>query len=63
MAFTFKLMQEDGTPADPPKLHTAVPNWSPGDTITLSPDRTLQVVEIRPDQEAGEGAVLVVRPS
>jgi hypothetical protein len=25
MAFTFKLVQEDGTPADPPTLKTAVP--------------------------------------
>jgi hypothetical protein len=31
MAFTFKLEHEDGTPADPAVLHTAVPNWSPGD--------------------------------
>jgi hypothetical protein len=31
--FTFRLEHEDGTPADPPTLHTAVPNWSPGDTI------------------------------
>jgi hypothetical protein len=27
MAFRFKLELEDGTPADPPALHTAVPNW------------------------------------
>jgi len=27
MAFTFKLEHEDGTPADPPVLHPAVPNW------------------------------------
>jgi hypothetical protein len=34
--FTFKLEHQDGTPADPPVLHTAVPNWSAGDTIPLS---------------------------
>jgi hypothetical protein len=28
MAFTFKLEKEDGTPAEPATLHTAVPNWS-----------------------------------
>jgi hypothetical protein len=28
--FTFRLELEDGTPADPPVLHTAVPNWSAG---------------------------------
>ena len=27
MAFTFKLEHADGTPAEPPTLHTAVPNW------------------------------------
>jgi len=35
MAFTFKLEQEDGTPADPPVLHTAVPTWDTGDSIPL----------------------------
>jgi hypothetical protein len=28
--FYFRLENEDGTPADPPVLHTAVPNWSAG---------------------------------
>jgi hypothetical protein len=35
MAITFKLELDDGTPADPPVLQTAVPNWSVGDTIPL----------------------------
>jgi len=34
MAFTFKLEHEDGTPADPPVLYTAVPNWSVGEAQT-----------------------------
>ena len=62
MAFTFKLENEDGTPADPPMLHTAVPNWAPGDTIPLGRDRTLRVVEIR-SATAGENPVLVVEPA
>lgn len=33
MAFQFKLEREDGTPADPPTLKAAVPNWRDGDTI------------------------------
>jgi hypothetical protein len=33
MAFRFKLELEDGSPADPPTLHAAVPNWQAGDTI------------------------------
>jgi hypothetical protein len=47
MAFRFKLEHEDGTPADPPTLHTAVPNWQAGDTIPLGADRILRVVETR----------------
>jgi hypothetical protein len=27
MTFTFRLEQQDGTPADPPTLRSAVPNW------------------------------------
>jgi hypothetical protein len=47
MAFKFKLEHEDGTPANPPVLHTAVPNWQAGDTIPLGADRMLRVVETR----------------
>jgi hypothetical protein len=60
MAFTFKLEHEDGTPADPPVLHTAVPNWSAGDTIPLSAERALRVVETRFEDE---DPVLVVEPA
>jgi hypothetical protein len=38
MAFTFKLEQEEGTPADRPMLHTAVPNRAPrrhGDAVLV----------------------------
>jgi hypothetical protein len=34
MAFTYRLELEDGTPADPPILDAAVPDWHSGDTIT-----------------------------
>jgi hypothetical protein len=60
MAFKFKLEHEDGTPADPPVLHTAVPNWQRGDTIPLDADRSLRVVET---QFAGDELVLVVEPA
>ena len=60
MAFIFKLELENGTPADPPRLDTAVPNWRPGDTITLDPSRTLRVIDTRPAQELDGDAVLVV---
>jgi hypothetical protein len=38
-AFLYRLEQEDGTPADPPTLTTAVPDWRPGDTIPLGRER------------------------
>jgi hypothetical protein len=59
MAFKFKLEHEDGTPADPPVLHTAVPNWGPGDTIALGRG-TLRVVEVRSD-DPDRSPVLIVR--
>jgi hypothetical protein len=59
MAFRFKLENADGTPADPPVLRTAVPNWQAGDTIPLGADRILRVVETR---FVDDDPVLVVEP-
>jgi hypothetical protein len=61
MTFTFKLEREDGTPADPPVLRTAVPNWSVGDTIHRGPEKAaLPVTRTRIDPDDQE-LVLVVR--
>ena len=60
MLFTFTLKHEDGSPAEPPTFSTAVPNWSPGDTIPLGSDRTLRVIEIRDGSEPDGDPVLVV---
>jgi hypothetical protein len=62
MAFAFRLEHEDGTPADPPTLKAAVPNWQAGDTIALGRGRMLRVVAFRLD-EGSDGepvSVLVV---
>ena len=58
-AFAFKLEPQDGTPADPPTLKTAVPNWTAGDVIQLGRGRTLRVVQVRADAD-DETPVLVV---
>jgi hypothetical protein len=58
MAFTYRLEREDGAPADPRVLHTAVPTWNVGDTIPLGADRALRVIETRFEDEE---PVLVVR--
>jgi hypothetical protein len=54
---------EDGTPADPPTLKAAVPNWRAGDTIALGANRMLRrmlrVVDVR-DDDADQAPVLVV---
>jgi hypothetical protein len=36
MAFSYKLEQPDGTPADPPTLRSAVSSWHAGDSIRLA---------------------------
>lgn len=59
MAFLFKLETQDGAPAEPPSLATAVPNWRAGDTIPLNRDRTLRVVRVR-DDDADQPPVLIV---
>jgi hypothetical protein len=41
-SFAFKLEREDGTPADPPTLQAAVPNWRAGDLIALGAGRSLR---------------------
>jgi hypothetical protein len=61
MAFTYKLEQQDGTSADPPVLHTAVPMWSAGDSIPLGADRVLRVIEVRSGADPNDDAVLVVK--
>jgi hypothetical protein len=58
MAFMFRLEQKDGSPANPPTLKSAVPNWRTGDTIPLG-RKTLRVVAIR-DDAADHPPVLVV---
>jgi hypothetical protein len=63
VAFTYRLEQEDGTPADPAVLHTAVPTWQPGDTIPLGRDGILRVIEARPGRDPDDDPVLVVRPA
>jgi hypothetical protein len=60
MAFAYRLEHEDGTPADPATLRSAVSARSPGDTIPLGRDRTLLVTEVRPPGEPDATPVLVV---
>ncbi len=60
MAFRFRLETTEGTPAEPPTLAAAVPNWRPGDTIHLG-RKALRVVRVQ-DDDADQPPVLVVEP-
>jgi hypothetical protein len=61
MPFAYRLELEDGTPADPPTLRTAVPTSNAGDTIPLG-GRTLRVIDTRLDEgtDGDPVAVLIV---
>jgi hypothetical protein len=58
-AFAFKLEHEDGTPADPPTLQAARPDWKAGDSMYFG-RKTLGVVAVR-DEDAAQPPTLVVR--
>jgi hypothetical protein len=61
MAFTFKLENPDGTPADPPTLKSAAPNWEIGDQIPRGPGTpALVVVGLRAANDPEHQALLVV---
>jgi len=58
-SLAFKLQRPDGTPADPPTPQAAVPNWRPGDTVTLGAGRSLRVVAVRDDDPDQPSALVV----
>jgi hypothetical protein len=60
MAFDFQLQHPDGTPASPPTLASAVPNWKAGDVIHLGAGRVLRVVDVRPQQDPILGDPILV---
>jgi hypothetical protein len=61
MAFTFKLEHPDGTPADPPTLRSAVPNWEIGDQIPMGQGKpAFVVVGLRAVNDPDQHALLVV---
>jgi hypothetical protein len=50
LAFVFRLEFQDGTPAEPARFETAVPNWQVDDEIFLRPGNTLRVIATRLDE-------------
>ena len=49
--FTYRMILEDGTPADPPKFVTAVPTWREGNKVLIRPGSEFEIVAI---DEAGD---------
>jgi len=45
--FSFRLEHADGSPADPPRIESAMSMWHPGDTIPLGSRPALRVIELR----------------
>jgi hypothetical protein len=44
--FTFRLILEDGTPADPPRFASSEPNWRVGETVMVTPTNVYRIVEV-----------------
>jgi hypothetical protein len=52
MAFTYKLVLEDGTPAEPPKFVSSEPNWHAGDKVLIRPGFEFEIVAIDEAEDA-----------
>ena len=57
--YHFRLQRTDGSPFDPPTYRCSTLSWRQGDTIMLTPDRTLRVLGVR-DDDADQPPALVV---
>jgi hypothetical protein len=57
--YDFRLQRTDGSPFDPPTYRCSTLSWHQGDTIMLTPGRTLRVLGKR-DDDADQPPALVV---
>jgi len=44
--FTYRLILEDGKPADPPTFVTAVPSWKVGETLLIRPGFVFEILAV-----------------
>jgi hypothetical protein len=58
-AFTYKLVLEDGTPADPPKFVMAMPTWHKGATVVIRPGFEFEIVSMH--ERAEDHGIWTVR--
>jgi hypothetical protein len=47
--YDFRLQRTDGSPFDPPTYRCSTLSWRQGDTIMLTPGRSLRVLGVRDD--------------
>jgi hypothetical protein len=59
--FTFKLIQPDGTPADPPTFVSSEPNWRVGNRVLIRPGFEYRIVGIEQPPDDVHG-VWIVEP-
>ena len=59
--FTYELVLEDGTPADPAVRHRSAPTWHTGDTALIHPGFEYRIVGIEAAPDDGYG-VWIVEP-
>ena len=60
---TYRMILLDGSPADPPTLRSAVPDWKPGHTIPRGPGKPrLLVLGVHADNDHEHDGVLIVTP-
>jgi len=45
--FTYRLVLEDGTPAEPPTFVSSRPDWHEGDKLLIRPGLEYRIVEAR----------------
>jgi hypothetical protein len=63
-AFRFRLVLEDGSPAEPPTFAAAVPDWHPRQVFFTSPGHYFRILRIEPelDGSADHDATWIVEP-
>jgi hypothetical protein len=49
--FSFEMRLPDGSPAEPPRFKSAVPNWKPGDVAMVRPGFEYRILSTAYDEQ------------
>jgi hypothetical protein len=52
--FSFEMRLPDGSPAEPPRFTSAVPNWEPGDVAMIRPGFEYRILSTAYDEQFDE---------